>query len=39
MADRMLCGFGSLFLSPGRIGKVAIALRLSLANILCNENH
>src|SRR5215468_2907974 len=27
--DRLLCGFGSLFLSPGRIRKVAIALRPS----------
>jgi hypothetical protein len=25
-SDRLLCGFGSLFLSPGRIRKVAIAL-------------
>src|SRR5262245_28846075 len=29
MSDRFLCGLGSLFLSPGRIRKVAIALRLS----------
>src|SRR5262245_44728263 len=29
LADRLLCGFGSLFLSPGRIGKVAIAIRPS----------
>jgi putative transposase len=29
MSDRLLCGFGSLFLSPGRIRKVAIALRPS----------
>jgi hypothetical protein len=28
-SDRLLCGFGSLFLSPGRIRKVAIALRPS----------
>jgi len=27
LRDRLLCGFGSLFLSPGRIGKIAIALR------------
>src|SRR5467141_4472176 len=26
-SDRLLCGFGSRFLSPGRIRKVAIALR------------
>src|SRR4051794_33607294 len=29
LSDRPLCGFGSLFLSPGRIRKVAIALRPS----------
>ena len=29
LTDRLLCGFGSLFLSPGRIRKVAIALRPS----------
>jgi transposase InsO family protein len=29
MSDRLLCGLGSLFLSPGRIHKVAIALRPS----------
>ena len=28
-SDRLLCGFWSLFLSPGRIRKVAIALRPS----------
>jgi putative transposase len=28
-SDRLLCGFGSLFLSPGRIRKVAIVLRPS----------
>src|SRR5580704_11310920 len=28
-SDRLLCGFGSLFLSPGRIRQVAIALRPS----------
>jgi hypothetical protein len=28
-SDRLLCGFGSLFLSPGRIRKIAIALRPS----------
>src|SRR5262249_45554807 len=28
-SDRLLCGLGSLFLSPGRIRKVAIALRPS----------
>jgi hypothetical protein len=33
LRDRLLCGFGSLFLSPGRIRKVAIGLRLSLANV------
>ena len=27
LSDRLLCGFGSLFLSPARIPKVAIALR------------
>src|SRR2546425_8930044 len=27
--DRLLCGFGSLFLSPGRIRRVAIGLRPS----------
>ena len=26
LSDRLLCGFGSLFLSPGRLQKVAIAL-------------
>src|SRR5438552_15591829 len=29
LRDRLLCGFGSLFLSPGRIRKVAIAVRPS----------
>src|SRR6266849_5808477 len=29
LSDRLLCGFGSLFLSPGRIRKVAIAVRPS----------
>jgi len=29
LSDRLLCGFGSLFLSPERIRKVAIALRPS----------
>src|SRR3979490_3387814 len=29
LSDRLLCGFGALFLSPGRIRKVAIALRPS----------
>src|SRR4029077_5955300 len=29
LSDRLLCGFGALFLSPGRIQKVAIALRPS----------
>ena len=29
LRDRLLCGFGSLFLSPGRIRKIAIALRPS----------
>src|SRR5437016_14237048 len=28
-SDRLLCGFGSLFLSPGRIRKVAIGVRPS----------
>jgi hypothetical protein len=28
-SDRLLCGFWSLFLSPGRIRKVAIAFRAS----------
>src|SRR4051812_48358533 len=32
LSDRLLCGFGSLFLSRGRIRKVAIAIRLSVAN-------
>jgi len=27
--DRLICGFGSLFLSAGRIHKVAIAIRPS----------
>ena len=27
VGDRLLCGFGSLFLSPGRIRKVAIGVR------------
>src|SRR5687767_11867981 len=29
LSDRLLCGFASLFLSPGRIRKVAIGLRPS----------
>src|SRR5450631_545702 len=29
LIDRLLCGFGALFLSPGRIRKVAIAIRPS----------
>src|SRR6266851_8939074 len=29
LIDRLLCGFGSLFLSPGRIRKVAIGVRPS----------
>ena len=29
LSDKLLCGFGSLFLSPGRIRKVAIGLRPS----------
>jgi putative transposase len=29
LSDRLLCGFGSLFLSPGRIRKLAIAVRPS----------
>src|ERR1019366_2044532 len=29
LSDRLLCGFGSLFLSPGRIRTVAIAVRPS----------
>jgi hypothetical protein len=29
LSDRLLCGFGSLFLSPERIRKVAIAIRPS----------
>jgi putative transposase len=28
VSDRLLCGFWSLFLSPGRIRKVAIGVRL-----------
>jgi hypothetical protein len=31
-SDRLLCGFESLFLNPGRIRKLAIAFRLSMAN-------
>jgi hypothetical protein len=27
LSDRLLCGFGSLFISPGRIRKVAIGVR------------
>src|SRR6266705_5371733 len=29
LRDRLLCGFGSLFLSPGRLRKVAIGVRPS----------
>jgi putative transposase len=29
LSDRLLCGCGSLFLAPGRIGTVAIGLRPS----------
>ena len=29
LSDRLLCGFGSFFLSPGRIRKVAIGIRPS----------
>ena len=29
LGDRLLCGFGSLFLNPGRIRKLAIAVRPS----------
>src|SRR6476660_539911 len=29
LSDRLICGFGSLFLSPGRIRKVAIGVRPS----------
>jgi hypothetical protein len=29
LSDRLLCGFGSLFLTPGRLRKVAIAVRPS----------
>src|SRR5918993_366706 len=29
LSDRLLCGLGSLFLSPGRIRKLAIAVRPS----------
>jgi hypothetical protein len=29
LRERLLCGFGSLFLSPGRLRKVAIAVRPS----------
>ena len=29
-SDRLLCGFYSMFLSPGRLRKVAVALRLCL---------
>src|SRR6185295_3653331 len=29
LSDRLFCGFASLFLSPGRIRKLAIALRPS----------
>ena len=31
-SDRLLFGFGSLFLSPGRIRKVAIGVRLCVSN-------
>ena len=34
LSDRLLCGFGSLFLSSGRIRKVAIALRPSTLVLL-----
>ena len=33
-SDRLLCGFGSLFLSPERIRKIAIGVRLSFARTL-----
>ena len=33
-SDRLLFGFGALFLSPGRIRKVAIGVRLSVSNSL-----
>jgi len=29
LSDRLLCGFGSLFLRPGRLRRVAIAVRPS----------
>src|SRR5688572_18373340 len=32
LSDRLVCGLASLFLSPGRIRKVAIGLRLCMAN-------
>ncbi len=44
LSDRLLCGFGSLFLSPGRIRKVAIAVRPSTllafhqALVVCSQN-
>jgi putative transposase len=31
LSDRLLCGFGSLFLSPGRIRKLAVAVRVASA--------
>jgi hypothetical protein len=33
LGDRLICGLGSLFLCPGRIRKVAVGVRLCLANI------
>ena len=37
-SDRLLFGFGSLFLSPGRIRKVAIGVRLSVSNSLSGRH-
>ena len=37
-SDRLLFGFGSLFLSPGRIRKGAIGVRLSVSNSLSGRH-
>ena len=37
-SDRLLFGFGALFLSPGRIRKVAIGVRLSVSNSLSGRH-
>ena len=38
LSDRLICGLGSLFLSPGRIRKVAIAVRLYVSNSLSGRS-